>query len=42
MVLSFSDRLRKERNLKANVLLHLLNVHKFSKLKVCLGTTYFS
>ena len=34
MVLSFSDRLRKEKNLKANVLLHLLSVHKFSKLKV--------
>ena len=32
--LSFSDRLSKEQNLKANVLLHLLSVHKFSKLKV--------
>ena len=32
--LSFSDRLSKEQNLKTNVLLHLLSVHKFSKLKV--------
>ena len=32
--LSFSDRLSKEQNLKANVLLHLLSVNKFSKLKV--------